>query len=297
MIAFSFFNNFSKKAVLALFACIFLQNMATFGQESKNDTVNLGMPWGQKLAIQIDAAQVTGDQFLTTFILDKQGNVHRFDENGKLTGRFSDSRLGAPTRIDASAPSGLLLVWFREHHLVVWLDQAMGEAARLDLARDANILTARMVAPSADGNLWVYDETAFQLKKIDRRSGQLLAASAALNLAFPLALEPTGIQEFGNQVFFNNPATGILMFDGLGQFQKTLIEPGVKDFFISDNKIQWATNEDRVVHGVHAKHWAVRKNVPFPKPFEGEASQLFVNRRRLYAVKEGLVEAWVIGLD
>lgn len=278
-----------KRAFPLFFALFFLKT----GFVQAQDTVRIGKPYGQVFAIEMAGAkQICGDALLNAFILNDEGQVFAIDDRGAVTGRYSNDKLGNPARIDAS--QGSLTVWHKDFNTVVWLSPSMTETARLDMAKEANILTATIVAPASDGNLWVYDETAFQLKKIDRQTGRLLVSSPNLSSVLKAPLKPFALQEHNSQVFLGDPQAGILIFDGLGQYARTMPEKGLSPFFISDNKLNFVS--DGFIETIHARFISQRRDLALPEGLSSEAHSFFINKKRLYCITPTGIEAWVYGL-
>jgi hypothetical protein len=101
------------------------------------------------------------------------------------------------------------------------------------------------VGSSIDGRLWFYDNIAFKLKKIDE-SGTVFRESQALNVLLGQTPNPNFILERDNQVYVNDSALGILVFDQFGSYNKTIPLKGLTRFQILQNQIVYQQGNDLI---------------------------------------------------
>ncbi len=92
------------------------------------------------------------------------------------------------------------------------------------------------MASSIDGHLWFYDNTTFQLKKIDE-TGNIYQQSQPLNSITDAVPNPNFMLEKDNALYMNDPAIGILVFDFFGNYNKTIPIKGLTKFQIFQDQI------------------------------------------------------------
>lgn len=153
-------------------------------------------------------------------VSDLESNLFLIDSTGKVLYQYSPRR---PAKIHLlEGWNGLRpFAFYRDFQEFVLLDRFL-------LADNANALDpekigyARLVAPGADGNLWVLDESNFQLRKIDVRN-QTTISSTPLDLILSArSYDIRFMREYQNQLYLCDMKGPVLLFDQMGNFKKRL---------------------------------------------------------------------------
>ena len=184
----------------------------------------------------IQARFATADHLDNIYVLTPQNALEKYAPDGRLLARYTNNRLGAVTAVDPANPLKIL-VWYADFRTVVFLDRNLTALGTLDLI-SAGFPDVRTVSGAADGNLWVYDEANFQLRKITP-AGEPLFESQRLNQLYPGRVAVTCIHDNGSEVLAADPQWGILWFDVYGQFQKSLPWTNISTFILSQNQLQY----------------------------------------------------------
>ncbi len=158
----------------------------------------------------------TADNLGNIYIVTPQNAVEKYDSDGRLVGRYTNNRAGFAKAVDAANPMKVM-VWYGDFKIVAFLDRNLTPLGELNLIQ-AGYPEVRAVAAAADGNLWIYDEVAFQLKKISPE-GILLAESPRLNALLPERLSIETLWDDGSQVYAFSPEQGLMCFDAYAQFR------------------------------------------------------------------------------
>ncbi len=158
----------------------------------------------------------TADNLGNIYIVTPQNAVEKYDSDGRLIGRYTNNRAGFAKAVDAANPMKVM-VWYGDFRTVAFLDRNLTPLGELNLIQ-AGYPEVRAVAAAADGNLWIYDEVAFQLKKISPE-GILLAESPRLNALLPGRLSIETLWDDGSQVYAFSPEQGLMCFDAHAQFR------------------------------------------------------------------------------
>ncbi len=185
------------------------------------------LPWmaiGQELldtlwlrsAFPLRARFATADNLSNLYLITPQNAVEKYSPDGRLLTRYTNNRAGFATAVDATNPMKII-VWYADFRVVAFLDRNLTPLGELNLIQ-ANYPEARTVASAADGNLWIYDEVAFQLKKISPE-GTALAESQRLNALLPERLPIASLRDDGNSVYAFASDVGLLGFDAYAQFR------------------------------------------------------------------------------
>ncbi len=196
--------------------------------------------------------------------------------------RFSNNTLGELGYVDATDPFNILL-YYPDYQIVVTLDRTLNEIARLSLI-DANVIQANTLGLSNDGNVWVYDEAAFLLKKLSR-SGEVLVESQNLSLLLPRTPKPIQLIARENFVYLNDPALGILVFNNFGQYVKLIPILDIATLQILDNQLIYKNKDNLIFYNLQSFQ---SNNLLLPAEVSAE-HQVQVQQGRLFVrKKEGI---------
>lgn len=178
------------------------------------------------LAIPVSARFATADHLGQVYLISEQNFFEKYSPEGRLLARFSQNRLGAATFADVSNPLKIIL-FYSDFRVAVLLDRNLVELGRLDFEA-LGLPMIRLVASSQDGNLWVYDEVNFQLKKVAAADGSVLFESPPMNfLAARAPARTVSLFESGNSVFLVDGEQGVFQFDFFGQFLRLVLASGL----------------------------------------------------------------------
>lgn len=187
-------------------------------------------------ALTVQAHYATTDNLGNVYLVTPQNALEKYAPDGRLLGRYSNSRLGPAAWIDTSNPLKIL-VWYGEFRTAVFLDRNMAALGEFNLIA-AGFPEVRNLTMAADGNLWLYDETAFQLLKITP-SGDRLFESQRLNQLHPGRTHITCLRDNGNEVLASDPETGVFWFDAYGQLVKFLPWKNIDSFVLRADRLEY----------------------------------------------------------
>lgn len=159
------------------------------------------------------------DKMQQLYLLIGENNLLKYDNNGNLVFQFNENNLGPISYIDVSNPFRIL-VYYDDYATVVFLDRTLSELQRHDLS-ELDLPQVEALGTASDNNLWLFDNNSYTLKKLDQKN-EILVESLDLNLLLPEALNPVRLLEADNRVYLNSPNLGLLVFDLLGNYIKTI---------------------------------------------------------------------------
>jgi hypothetical protein len=167
----------------------------------------------------VPAALAAADHLGNLYIVGTDAVLEKYARDGRLLTRYANNRLGRLTALDVSNPLKIL-VWYGDFRTAVFLDRSLtplGEQNFLD-GRYADV---RVVAMATDGNVWIYDEPAFTLRKLTPE-GEPRYASQALNLLFADPVVVTRMLETDDLVLAFTQRGDVLIFDQFAQYRGLL---------------------------------------------------------------------------
>jgi hypothetical protein len=87
----------------------------------------------------------------------------------------------------------------------------------------------------------------------------------------------------------SDPEYGVLVFDLYAQFQREILEKGLRDFHVFDNRLVWLEGDALHLLELRAPE---RKSIPLPEAIRGEKTRKWASRNRLLASSEGVLSVF-----
>lgn len=169
------------------------------------------------------------------YIGDSQGDIKRYNTNGELQQVFSPSKIGNISLIEAWT-SLRILVFYEDYQEYLILDRFLNQTSSYTF-EPAFVGFAKTMSLALDNRLWVFDNTDFSLKKYDPISKTNLLVTPLDLLLDPISHNINFIREYQNLLFVNDKHSGILLFDNLGNYKKTLAYPGLDYISVTQDEI------------------------------------------------------------
>jgi hypothetical protein len=221
-----------KKTYLA--ACFVALAYVAVGQSPLDDTLRLEFQFEATMpALQGAEADPIGQ----VYVYNALGTIEKYNPSGQRLASFSTREYGPIRYLDASNPLKLL-VWYGDFRTVLLLDRNLTQLGGPLRLLDVGLPDVRTVGMAADGNLWVYDEVAFLLKKINPE-GQQLLESQVLSTETTTGLRFTCIRDDGRYVLAADSNAGLFLFDVYGQFLRKIDQRGIDRFAIVTDFFVW----------------------------------------------------------
>lgn len=244
-------------------------------------------PYALWHALPAEAKYFTTDKLQQIYLVTPRNEVIKYSPEGRELFRYNNNTLGELTHIDATNPFNLLL-YYPEFQTAITLDRTLNKLEELNLW-DLNIIDAECVALANDNGLWLYDQAAYILKKIDQR-GAVLRRSDNLSLLLGVTPAPVKLTARANFIYAGDPALGLLVFDLFGQYVRTLSLPGITDFQVLDQRILYEREGKYFIYNRQSF-----TEQPLPLPTGKEAVQLVrMEKDLLYVMREKTVQVFRI---
>jgi hypothetical protein len=191
--------------------------------------------------IPVKSTCFTMDYLQNIYIATEEGQLLKYNNKGVKEFEYNNKRLGQATKIDASNPLNIL-VYYPDFEQIIILDRTLSEIKSINLL-DLEIIEPAAVAMANDNNIWVYDQVAAVLKKVNQHN-RVLFASRNLNQLTRKNLNPTHLQEQNNLLFLSDPQNGFFVFDTFGQLKQSFPILGMDGFQVQDQQIiYWQANQ------------------------------------------------------
>ena len=193
--------------------------------------------WKPIVAINIQAKIIELDYLGNLYVVSKTNQLNKYNPKGVLLSTLNYSYLGNISSIDCSNPMELFL-FYKELNTIVFLDNNLAFRGKINLS-EIGTIQASTIGRAYDNGIWVFDISDLQLKKVER-DGQVTQQSGnSLQFVNKNKLSPNSIRDNGNQVFLNDSAVGILVFDAFANYLKTISIRGKSSFSINEKDISY----------------------------------------------------------
>ncbi len=239
------------------------------------------------VSIPVTAKLIATDKLQQLYVVTASNELIKYSAEGVEAFRYNDNSLGELKTIDVTDPFNLLL-YYPEYLTVTTLDRTLSKTGDY-LLYDLDVTDVQAVGMSNDNNVWLYDDTSFKLKKINR-AGETLAESNDLSMLLNDSPAPNFITERNNWVYVNAPQSGILVFDNFGQYVKQIPIAGLQQFSIVDDRLLYLCEQS--LCSFHLKSLlGTRYSLPRMVP---DAGRISFQRNKLFVAYADRVEVYAL---
>ncbi|MBD0259816.1 MAG: hypothetical protein ICV83_29205 [Cytophagales bacterium] len=199
----------------------------------------------------------------TLFVGDARGMVRAYDTTGRVIHTFSPPRVAAVAALDAGQNLRVFCFYrdLQEHLLLDrFLTPLPGYETPARIAPDEAGF-ARLAALAQDGQLWLFDDTDFSLRKYN-------PVTRRVSLHVPLELVLAGqdplfvaLREYQNLVFLHDERGGVLVFDNAGNFRSKIAAGAAGPVGFYGDELYFT--RDGALHFVHLYNGTTRQ-MPLP---------------------------------
>ena len=194
---------------------IFLTHIS-FGQQKDSVVVIKDTVFSLKTNVELVRSDNLGNLYLIQnekiMKLSPQGDT-LFVSSNKLSGQI--------TEMDVSFALKPLL-FYQDQNMVSILDNTLSPQGENILLDDFSIFQPLSVCNSFSGNtIWIYNQDNFELIKLNSENGIEFRSGNLIQLT-GLDMNITGMIEYKNKLYINNPEYGIMVFDIFGTYLKLI---------------------------------------------------------------------------
>ncbi len=269
-------------------ACFFLLFTNACGQSTFPGSAapqTAGSQYKLLFTLDIEATCFTTDKLQNIYYISRKNEVVKLKPDGTEEFRYINKTLGEPVHIDATDPFNLLL-FYPDYQNVITLDRTMNLAGQFNLF-DLGLFGVDAVGMAGDGNLWLYDALTFRLKKIGK-DGVTISQSSDLSLELNQFVKPNFLLERDQEVFLNDPNSGIMVFDVFGKHLKTLPLLGLDRFQVIGDQLLFF--KEGQLHSFHLKA-LLQSPVLLPEGVLKE-NKIWIDIDRLYVLGSKKLEVY-----
>lgn len=184
----------------------------------------------------LDCRYFLTDHLKNIYIITNKNELLKYDGEGYFDSRFSFKKFGRIASVDVTNPFKIIL-YYTDYQCIVIIDAALNPIKTIFL-NDMGVANAGAIAMGDGGHIWIYDAGVNKILRysVDATGFKLSYKSTTLdqNLS-SLQINQMLIKD--NYIYMNVPTKGILVFDQLGKYLKTLDVVNASGLQIIDNQL------------------------------------------------------------
>lgn len=184
------------------------------------------------------------------YLVSDENDIFKLDKDGKLLVTYSPQKM-AETTVFEAWNSVSLIIYYKDFQEYVMLDRFLTEKSSGKLNEEF-IGFSRVTTLASDNNLWLIDDTDFSLKKYDLKFNNLKTHTPLDLLLDPKDYHITFIREYHNQLYVLDETNGVLVFDILGNYKKTLPLKGVKNIGFYNDYLYYPEKGQLVMYNLYS---------------------------------------------
>lgn len=213
-------------------------------------------------SIPMKGKLLTADELGNVYVVRAGNNLIRFTDAGDSSAFYRVIFNGNIEAIDATNPLRLIL-YYPDYSKVEVLDRMLALKNEINLTQ-MGLTHPPVVANSADGNLWVYDQFNAKLRKIDDQL-QEIASSNDLRQQIGVVPQPVFMVEKERKLYICDTTEGIMVFDQYASYINTLSIPNVKFLQVYGDQLIYRHDDSLLSYNLKS----LRTNIillPQPEP-------------------------------
>lgn len=204
------------------------------------------------------------DRYGNLFVGDRNGNIFKLDSLGNTLETYSPVSGSLPSDLQVSQ-SVNVFVFYEDWQRFVLLDRFLGNARTFEFSDSEEIGYVKSACWASDGNVWLFDQSNFSLKKYNPTTKSIL-----LSLPFNFSseneeLEITQLREYEGKIIGLSESK-IFVFSFTGNLEWSFEVENISEIGFKEKSIFWL-GEQGEVH-----FWEFLKNkkskLQLPKSFE-----------------------------
>lgn len=183
------------------------------------------------------------------YLVDKNEDIHKIDKHGKQLLVYSPQKMAETTLFEAWN-SISMIIYYKDFQEYVFLDRFLTFKSSGDVDNEL-IGFARVMTLASDNNLWAIDDTDFSLKKYDLTFKNLKVTTPLELILDPQDYDIVFAREYHNNLYVLDRKNGILVFDNLGSYKKTIGLKGVEHISFYNDKMYFADTNKLVLYDLY----------------------------------------------
>lgn len=183
---------------------------------------------------------INNDRFGNFYLNDTRGNIIMLDSMGHFQRQFAPSHYGQLASLESWTALRIFL-FYQDIQQYSFLDRYLNPAEFNRLPDEIFGIVA-LASPSSDNQLWLLDLSPLNLVKFDIRFNTISLSQPLHQLSDTIKLSPYQLIEYQNRVYLGDSVLGILVFDNLGNYLRTIKKTGTEHFYPLNSEFYYLRN-------------------------------------------------------
>ena len=239
MVLVSNLSHFNKKVTLTFLSILLVQ--LTYAQQWEFVDSQL---------LELPVRMVNADRFGNMYVNDSKGNIRKLDSLGNPLSLYAPEQFGRLTAFECWTSLRVFL-FYENTQQYLFLDRYLAPSEFSEFPTD-KFGFVRLATPSSDNQIWVLDIIPLQLAKYDFNYNQVTLYQPLNQLSDTLELNPYQLVEYQNRVYLGDSKLGVLIFDNLGNYLRTIPKTGTAQFHLFENKLYYLTDQHVQLHLIYS---------------------------------------------
>lgn len=188
----------------------------------------------------------TTDKLGNIFVITPKNDIQKYNKTGKKLAEANFKVMGEATFIDASNPMEIY-VFYRDQNRLAYFDNLLNYRGETDLYKTLGVNNVTVACRSYDNGFWFFDPDNFKLIKADK-AGNLESESVNLANIADTVLSPQAILDDGRYVYLKTNSNRLLVFDILGNYEKSIRLEKFNTFQTKGENILYSTKNDLMIY-------------------------------------------------
>jgi hypothetical protein len=184
------------------------------------------------------------DRYGSLFVADRNGNIFKLDSLGNTLETYSPIGGALPSDLQVSQ-SVNVFVFYEDWQKFVLLDRFLGNARTYDFSDSEDIGYVKSACWASDGNVWLFDQSDFSLKKYNPTTKSIL-----LSLPFNFSLdneelEITQLREHEGKII-GVSENKIFVFSFTGNLEWSFDIENISEIGFKEKSVFWIGDEQSI---------------------------------------------------
>jgi hypothetical protein len=225
----------------------------------------------------------------TLYVADADNNLRQFGREGQALNTYAPPQPGRVAQVEAWNLTQTLLFYDDRQQLVL-LDRFLAPISEVRLADYLPEATVRTATLAPDGRLWLLDESILALRILSPQTG-LLPQTTPLDLLIGRARPDFRfLRHYQNNLYLVDRASGILVFDNFGNYQKKLPFAGLSYVGFRGDELYYAAADGMHFFDLYKLQ---ERQLPWPATLDPTAvRQVLLGEHQAYVLTAAGVQVY-----
>lgn len=226
------------------------------------------------LNLELPVRMVSADRLNNIYINDTKGNIRKLDSLGRPLALYAPQQFGMLTSLETWASLRVFL-FYEDTQRYTFLDRYLADSEFSEFPAE-KFGFVRLAASSSDNQIWLLDLRPLSLTKFDMTFNEVSFSQSLNQLSDTLDLHPYQLVEYQNRVYLGDNSIGVLVFDNLGNFLRTLPKPESSQFHLWEKQLYYLTG-----HHLHflSLYSDQEQSIKLPARVQGYQHVLFLGSK------------------